>query len=103
MAADTPGDVVTVGSDHDARNRMLLDFYAAYLPPPKRLEYVPVERRLAHPPDWFLLHGFFTDPRLAPVGVSLPGAASYRLVEVYPYAGLSGWTWMLYRRDAKRP
>ena len=100
MAKDTPEDVITVASDHDFRNRTLLDFYAAYLPPPKRLAYVPIERRQANPPAWFLLHGLATDPRLAPVGVSLPGAAAYRLVEVYPYAGLSGWTWMLYRRDA---
>lgn len=100
MAADTPGDVVTVASDHDFRNGLLLEFYGADLPQPKRLEYVPVQRRLKNPPEWFILHGFSTDPRLAPVGVSLQSAASYRLVEVYPYAGLSGWTWMLYRRSA---
>ena len=101
MAAETPGDVITVASDHDARNRMMLEFYAEHLPPRKRIEYVPAERRTAAPPDWFILHGFFTDPRLAPIGVSLPGAASYSLVEIYPYAGLSGWTWMLYRRGER--
>jgi hypothetical protein len=101
MAAETPGDVVTVAGDHDFRTGLLLEFYGAYLAPPKRVEYVPIERRATNPADWFILHGFFTDPRLAPSGVSLPGAASYRLVEVYPYAGLSGWTWMLYRRETK--
>ncbi|HEX4049186.1 MAG TPA: hypothetical protein VH309_15170 [Elusimicrobiota bacterium] len=101
MAADTPGSLITVGGDHDARNKMMLDYYARYLPRSKRLEYLPAGRRRAAPPEWFLLHGFFTDPRLAPIGVSLAGAASYRLVEVYPYSGLSGWTWMLYRRDEK--
>ena len=101
MAADTPGDVITVTSDHDSRNRMLLDYYAAYLPPSKRLEYVPIERRREKNPEWFLRHDFFTDPRRAPIGMFPPGEAAYRLVEVYPYAGLSGWTWMLYRKEEK--
>jgi hypothetical protein len=97
MAAETPGPVVTVGGDFDFRERLVLDYYAGLVPLPKRLEYVTSDRRMQSPPDWFLEHGFFTDPRLAPVGVSL-GKASYRLVEIYPYSGLSGWTWMLYRR-----
>ena len=99
MGAETPGDVVTVGSDHDFRNGMLLDYYAAYLPPSKRLVYVHAEERAASPPDWIVTHGQFTDARLAPIALTYPGAPGvYRLVEVYPYAGLSGWTWMLYRR-----
>lgn len=101
MAAETPGDAVTVASDHDARNSLVLDFYAARSAPGKRLVYVRAKDRAASRPDWFLLHGFFTDPRLAPVSLTFPGAgADYRLVDIYPYAGLSGWTWMLYRRDA---
>ncbi|MFI5348478.1 MAG: hypothetical protein ACHQ2Z_02955 [Elusimicrobiota bacterium] len=98
MAEDTPNDVITVASDHDNRNRRMLEFYSAYLPPGKRLEYVSAPRRLASPPEWFLLHGFSTDPRRAPVAVSLSSAAYFPLVDVYPYGGLSGWTWMLYRR-----
>ena len=102
MASGTAGDVVTVGGDNDFRNGLMLEFYAPYLPPPKRLEFVGSDRRLSRPPEWYLLHGFFTDPRLAPIGVTLAGStASYRLVEVYPYSGLSGWTWMLYRRDQR--
>jgi hypothetical protein len=102
MAADTPGHVITVASDHDVRNRMVLDYYADFVMPRKRIEYVPADRITANPPDWFLMHGFFTDPRRAPIGVTLHGStAPYRLVEVYPYSGLSGWTWMLYRRDQR--
>jgi hypothetical protein len=101
MAAETRGDVVTVGSDHDARNRMVLEFYAARSGAAKRFSYVPAEARGSSRPEWMLMHGFYTDPRLAPVALTYPGAgASYRLVEVFPYAGLSGWTWSLYRREA---
>jgi len=99
MAAETPGGVVTVGSDHDMRNRMMLAFYAERFGPDKRFSYVPSAERGASPPEWFLLHGFFTDRRLAPVALSDDGR-SYGLIEVYPYAGLSGWTWMLYRRGS---
>ena len=99
MGAETPGDVVTVGSDHDFRNRLLLDYYATYLPPSKRLEYVTHAQIPANPPDWLILHSFNPDPRQAPAGLSFPGGTpAYRLVEVYPHSGLSGFTWMLYRR-----
>jgi hypothetical protein len=102
MAAGTPGNVITVASDHDVRNRMLLDFYADFAIPRKSIEYVPAERCPANPPDWYLMHGFFTDPRRAPIGLTLRGSPTpFRLVDIYPYSGLSGWTWMLYRRDQR--
>jgi hypothetical protein len=100
MAADTPGAVVTVGGDHDVRDRLVLDFYSARSASGKEFVYAASGDRAASRPLWFLLHGFFTDRRQAPVSLTYPGAgADYRLVEVYPYAGLSGWTWMLYRRE----
>jgi hypothetical protein len=101
MARDTPGPEITVSSDHDARNEMMLDFYAASLPPGKRLVYVPSPERARHLPDWFLLHTFETDRRAAPIAVTIEGATRYELTDVYPYGGLSGWTWMLYRRPTK--
>ncbi len=84
---------------------MLIAFYAAYRDRrPKRIEYA--SSRSKGPaktlPNGFFMHGFSRRTRAwRRTAVSLPGAASYRLVEVYPYSGLSGFTWMLYRRDAK--
>jgi len=99
MAADTPGKVVTVGGDHDTRDRLVLDFYAGKAPSGKRFAYVPAAERAASPPEWFLMHGFYTDPRQAPIGRT-DGGRPYGRVEVYPYSGLSGWTWVLFRRGA---
>jgi hypothetical protein len=100
MAADTPAGAITVASDHDVRNSMMLGFYGAFLTPPRKIEYVRRDR-YGERPDWYLLHSFSPDRPIAPVGVKIDGVANYSLVDVYPYSGLSGWTWMLYRRDAK--
>ncbi len=99
MGAETPGPDVLVGSDHAFRNKMMLGFYASYLPPGKRLIYVDDDRLAQDPPPWYLRHTFDTDPRTAPVGLMFRGRIGYRLAGVYPYAGMSGWTWLLYRRS----
>ncbi|MFI5347756.1 MAG: hypothetical protein ACHQ51_15390 [Elusimicrobiota bacterium] len=98
MAAETSDDYITVGSDHAFRNGMLLQFYASYLPPSKRLVYVSPEGYRDNPPQWYLRHTFDTDPRLAPTGLLFGGKTAYALAGIYPYSGLSGWTWLLYRR-----
>lgn len=99
MATETAGDMISVGSDHDFRNGMMLAFYGAYLSPPKRIDYVIASERTARKPEWYLRHSFSVDLRTVPLMIKLPGVASYRLIAVYPYGGLSGWMWMLYRRD----
>jgi hypothetical protein len=99
MAAETPGGVVTWGSDHRARNPMLADFYAPYVVPPKSFVYVGADRLASDPPDWYVRHSFETDPRSAPLALTLSPTAAYRLVHVYPYSGMSGWSWQLYRRE----
>lgn len=102
MARDTPGDVVTVGSDHDFRNRMVLDFYVPYAATPKRFRYMAADACSADASEWYLRSSSETDPR-APAGPILRGGGRYGLVETYPYAGLSGWTWTLYRREGRTP
>jgi hypothetical protein len=97
MAADSTGEVVTVSSDHDFRNGTMLEFYGMYMPSNKRLQYVPAQRRQAQPPDWFIRHDFDPNPRPAAV-LAVPETGVYRLVEIYPYSGLAGWAWILYRR-----
>jgi hypothetical protein len=88
---------VTVAGDHDFRNGLMLEFYGAFAPPGKRLEYVGADRRGIAPAEWFIAHDFDADPKPA-AALSLPGAGTYRLVEVYPYSGLAGWSLILYHR-----
>jgi hypothetical protein len=62
----------TVGGDSAFRDRMLIDFYN------------PSLRYGAPRPEWLLIE----NPR--PI-------AGYELYGMYPYGGVSGWTWYVYR------
>ena len=48
-------------------------------------------------PEWLLLH------RIGPIGryaeAVARGEQRYRLVRVAPYSDLSGWHWLVYRRE----
>ncbi|HKS22390.1 MAG TPA: hypothetical protein VJZ76_06305 [Thermoanaerobaculia bacterium] len=63
----------TVGGDSEMRDRMLIDFYN------------PSLRYGAPKPEWLLI-----EEPLRPI----PG---YVLWRTYPYGGISGWTWYVYR------
>ena len=99
MAAETRGATVTVGTDHHLRNPLLLDFYADRVTPPKRIVHVAYAEMFRDPPEWYLAHTFDTDPRLAPVGLRFGNGPSYALAGIFPYSGLSGWAWLVYRRS----
>ncbi len=75
---------------------MVLAYYAARAPEGKAFVYFSESRR-DDPPIWFLRNDFAQPPDLAPAIVG-PGERRYTLAGVFPYAGLSGWNWMLYRR-----
>jgi hypothetical protein len=94
MDSHSSGEIITVGSDHDLRNGVLVDFYAGFLPP-GRVRYVLQTERVV--PDWLLLHriGARGAP---PESLQGPGRCPYRLTREFPYSALSGWHWMLYRR-----
>jgi multisubunit Na+/H+ antiporter MnhF subunit len=64
----------TVGGDSAFRDRMLIDFYNP------SLRYVP----RAQKPEWLLIE----NPK------PIPGYTPWR---TYPYGGVSGWTWTIYR------
>lgn len=94
----SPEPIVRVGSDHDFRNQMLVDFYAPLMRKGKSLRYIPRPRWREEPPDWFLTHSqelSYQPPR----GIILKQVGSYRLVDEYRFAGISGWSWFLYRRE----
>lgn len=99
MARDTAGAAVTVAGDHDFRDPMMLRFYAPYVAGAKTFRYVKSEDwGRGEIPEWYLRHDFVPDPRAAPIALTFRDGSAYGLVDVYPYSGLSGWTWALYRR-----
>jgi hypothetical protein len=63
-----------VSGDSELRDRMLIDFYNP------SLRYVPRSQN----PEWLLMES----------NAPIPGYALYR---TYPYGGISGWTWYVYR------
>ncbi|MSR58231.1 MAG: hypothetical protein EXS05_11210 [Planctomycetaceae bacterium] len=97
LAEHTPGDEITVGSDFDFRNEMVLAFYRNYLPEPKQLTYLKTEQRRKRNSEWLLIHSL--DRRFEPASEVHAGRTRYVLRQFYPYAGLSGWGWGLYHRD----
>jgi hypothetical protein len=97
---------ITIGSDHDVRNRMLLDYYGEVLPRECQLMYVPADAWDRRGPEWFVAHQFNAGGAGSSPPASLSmNAVEYRLARSFPYGGISGWTWHLYHtanRDANR-
>lgn len=100
MGRASTGSVISVTSDHDFRNGMVLAYEARlFLPPGRPLLYVPMRSRAAGTTEWLIRHS--AGP-VAPVPSDLRfgDGVGYRLWKVYPYCGeLSGFNWYLYRRQ----
>ena len=91
-----PGPVATVGSDHDFRNATVIGRLLPGLPGAARFRYVQAGEWSDTSPSWVLVHHFAEDPLPDPVILG-PTGRRYDLVRVFPYAGLSGWDWYVYR------
>ena len=100
IVRQTGGEAITIGSDHDFRNRMIVDFYTRYLPPGKKVEYVPGTGILPESaPEWLIVHRVASDPPSSPAPrFLLPNGSGYVLKEVFPSSTLSGFWWYLYRK-----
>jgi hypothetical protein len=94
---------VRFAADHKFRIGTTFTYHVRDAAPGKRLEIVPVTAMGSTPPRWLVKH------RNASSGAAAPGAppqrvrvgrAFYTLDRVYPYWGLSGFQWMVYRRVA---
>jgi hypothetical protein len=94
----------TVGGDFDFRHQALLDFYSRYRDDADRLTYIENSHTQAQPVDFFLQQdrkelkrqGFDVETG-AREYMRLENGAVYQFVAVFPYAGLSGWNWYIYR------
>jgi len=97
MAAATPGPLIRVGSDNDFRNGTLLNFYARFLPPAKKLEYIPAESRNRERPEWMITTCL--DPAFpAYPDLEVGTIGKYDLFGVYPFGGQSGLSWFVYQK-----
>ncbi|MGH7894463.1 MAG: hypothetical protein ACREQL_07330, partial [Candidatus Binatia bacterium] len=97
MLRHTSGDVMTVASDHDFRNRLIVEYFAPRLAATKPIRYVRSGELGVPGPEWYLAH--------RPAGARSPTMLvtdrlgnRYRLETEYPSAPLSGWRWFVFRR-----
>ncbi len=97
MAERSTAPVITVGSDYDFRNGLVLEHYARLMPPGRRLVYLPERRWPPGGPEWFLCHVFADEE--PPPAAFLAAGRRYRLAAVFPYARLSGWNWYVFHRQ----
>jgi hypothetical protein len=93
---NSPEGIVRIGSDHDFRNRLLVDFYAPSLPGPHTIRYVPHTEWHREPPEWILTHNGEMSYQ-PPQDIAVPGVGVYHFFAAYRFFGLSGWNWFLYR------
>lgn len=95
IVATTKSPEVRIGSDFDFRNRMIVGFYARMLTKP--IVYFDKKDWPDDGPEWYIAQDLDPDGHF-PVGVTV-GGHTYALQNEYPYAGLSGWRWGVYRRQ----
>jgi len=93
MVAHTTGDTTLIASDHDFRNRLIVEYYGPRMSKPVRY----VTRADAEPTQWYVWQK--TPGEAPPIPrVAMP-RGTYRLVQTYPTAPLSGLTWYVYERE----
>jgi len=74
--------------DNDFRNGTVAGYYQRFAP----------SLRYGANGDWYLIESF-GDYTTLPRAITANGA-HYTIARVFPYGGFSGWTWLVYRRDA---
>ena len=88
---------VSVGSDHDFRNGMLLTYYGRYAPPGRRLVYFSGDGWPREGPQWLIIHSTDESHVASPQHI-VDGRIKYVLSKQFPFSGVSGWHWDLYLR-----
>jgi len=97
MLRHTGGDVMTVTSDHDFRNRLIVEYFAPRFAATKPIRYVRSGELGVPGPEWYLAHRPAGE-RSPPTLVVDRLGNRYHLEVEYPSAPLSGWRWFIFRR-----
>jgi hypothetical protein len=87
---------VVIASDHDFRNQIVLEYYFWRVGAADRWSYVESGRWPLEGPEWILLHDFNQDSS-PPESIRIPPGYAFQREQIYPYFGLSGCNWALYR------
>jgi uncharacterized membrane protein len=96
IVARTPGEVITVSSDHDFRNFAMIGYYSSVAGPGKSIEYIRSGELPMTGTQWLILHHLAEE---GPMARSQFDAWQnrYELDGIFPHAALSGWDWYVYR------
>jgi hypothetical protein len=96
MTNATAANVITVGSDNDFRNKMVLSFYSRFLPDGKTIQYIDQEFWGSQPPEWLIVHSLDESAGPEP-WIQTSTNRTYRLIRAEKFSGNSGFSWFLYR------
>jgi len=94
MVTNTTGDTTFIASDHDFRNRLVVEYYGPRMSKPVRY----VSRADQSPTQWYVWQK--TPGEAPPIPRVAVSRGTYRLVKTYPTAPLSGLTWYVYERES---
>jgi uncharacterized membrane protein len=87
-----------VGSDHDFRNGLVIEFFAHRLSACMGLHYEPSSEWGKTVPGWLVLHSLDRG-KPAPAEINPQGFGAYKLAGFFPSGEFSGWNWAVYRRE----
>ena len=99
IVSNSKNNRISIGSDHDFRNKVLLAFYGEFLPKSKRLYYLDQPDWDKAAPEWIVTHSQDRSYR-PPKQLTIPGVGKYRLMKSYRFGGISGWSWFLFRQES---
>jgi hypothetical protein len=98
VLSESPGpDPVSIASDNDFRNQMVIAYHGAHLRGGDRLRYVPNVVWASNGSTWFVAHRPADVPGPGP-DIQDAAGRHYRLRATFESAPLSGFTWFVYRR-----
>jgi hypothetical protein len=98
VSAESASRDVRVTSNSDFRTGRLLAFYGRYLPAERTVALDPLGTVAPDRAEWRIVERVEPSDTM-PEEISDREKRSYRLMKRYPFYGLSGSEWSLYRRD----
>jgi hypothetical protein len=101
MASHTAGDSVLVTSDHDTRNRIVIEYYAPRIGSDRPVRYVNRRELTVPGPDWYIAH-LPPPPGGVPAVVADARGNLYRFEIEFPSNPFLGIPWRLYRHAGAR-